>query len=802
MNHEASDWLLWSLDPWLPFGWLLILVLIVFLAASFAWTARPSGRSPAERPSAWHRFRPLAILLIPIFLTVSFTQIIFPWAVPETLVLRSQALRPGDARTTVPCLDIVLGGLTQHLANTPLCLKDYLPGVLEPDVWRSKLSNAVDILSPAQVSFKSEGLDDELKKFRDDLALIPEHHTTDRFTGLFELRATWWELTNRSVPIDISPVVNRALENYVNAGVSDLQYREGAPDIVEALKSAVERAVTEIKPLQIQEGNIPDPPRPRERIRVEVIEAIEVAVIRLLAAERNVVAVVVEQHFREDEAFRDNAWRRLQETLLDGNASAHGRPVGLAVFPGSRIASSSFVDVVDKPWLRQLPSGDAILHAHLRFGETLVDWTLSMETGSVVDTGSLPFACQHFGVPEVTTASFLDSTNLSDCLPVPMPDSGEGAVISLLLRQADLGNEIPTLRITPPSSLPVNPVVVASEKLGVPSIGISADGPSATDVQSTLQCLLAPGSSVSTNPSIGSFRSALIDGELAHVVIDPTLPDSAVIRNDSGGLWIRPQGIKWERIKREIIGAGLNRGRVLDLSARLAPGGDLYGTPIFPVAFGTSGLPSGIRPLVATPLAPRRSTPLALGDNPSDNLMLLQTARLFHPSAQPVAFSALPRFHVPSPIDTLSVGIAPMVWRIELAPNASDDDIGGVVWFFDIDPEAQGLLLPGNCLPNWESHEFYCSNPDAAVYEPSWDEARFFPLWLAILRASRVSATEPGPIIDSDHSDGTGVPDFVTPEMLARAEIASASTGILLLSLGLFGHAALLIWLRVRNRIN
>lgn len=818
MTDLATNLSLWTLEPWLPLGGLLLLLAAVFLVASYAWRSRPSGRTGTERNSTFKRLASLVILAFPLLVLLGLIQLLYPLAAPETLVLRSRALRPGPfpahIPTTHPCLNEVFDRLTRGAPEPPACLTNFLPNGDDSAATREAVRRALlhmasgprlstrEILaeSPAFKAWITEIASNAVAKPPVTRSAKTEAELAKALAEALVVRVRLWPLASASTPVDAGPVVDHALALFDASAFTELDYRSANTDLVTALQSAVERAVATVAPRPLSGSLPPPPPSPRPDTRPDVVEAIEAAVFRLLVANRNVRVGIVERHRRQDEDASVNAWRRLRQTLLDADSTATGKPVGLVLLPGSVSASAAYLDVVGKPWLRTTSTGERIVHAQLRLGEIPhPSWKLALED----DTGgTLSFQCL---VPGRATAGTVPAhtQRLNDCLPGTVAlRPGQSVVLSLRL-----GNKAttlpPAMRLRVVYSAGVQPLLRNVEIHPPDSVSIVT---STRDwaLRGTLSCLLDRGSAVTNVESIRRFRRALVEGGKAPVELGPVRSPSpsadgvVVTLGPEKGIWIHPEGIDWSRIEKDVVRQGLVRQRAVPIGHLLARGADMYGTSLFPAAFAGPGLPDGIDRLIATPLVPTRNAPLTPGTDPAESLIEPRSARIMLSYAEPVAFSALPMLRSAGYLNVFALSAAPLVWRLDVPASSSGP--GGIVWYFDLDPEIQGLLLPANCLPERKDVADFCRQPHEVVqsFEPPYDETRFFPFWLAVLRAARTSAVEWRDRTPSA-DQRLAVPVFMTNQMLLRAQVLSASSGLLMLVGGLAGHAVLLLALRLRQ---
>lgn len=825
MTDLATNLSLWTLEPWLPLGGLLLLLAAVFLVASYAWRSRPSGRTGTERNSRFKRLASLGILAFPLLVLLGLIQLLYPLAAPETLVLRSRALPPDHAPTTHPCLNEIFDGFVRDAPEPPGCLTRFLPNGDDSAATKAAVERALPLMASGPHPSTREILAESpaFKAWITKTATRAVARGTASGTGpaktaaefakalaeALAVRVRWWPLASSGNPVDAGPVVDQALALFDASDFAEPDYRSADPRLVAALQSAVERAVAAVAPRPLGGSVPPRPPSPRPDTRPEVVEAIEVAVLRLLAAKRNVTVGIVESHHRRDEDLSVNAWRRLRQSLLLADSTATGNPVGLVLLPGSVSASAAYLDVVGMPWLRTTPTGERFVHAQLRLGQIPhSSWTLALED----DTGgTLPFQCL---VPGGTTEGTAPAHTrpLNDCLPVTATmQPGQSVVLSL--RLADTATTLPpTMRLRVVYSGGVRPLLRNVEIHPSDSVSVvTSSGDRA--LHNTLFCLLDRGSPVTNAESIRRFRRALEEGGKAPVELGPMRSPSpsadrvVVALGPQKGIWIHPEGIDWSRIEKNVVEQGLVRQRAIPIGHLLARGADMYGTSLFPAAFAGPGLPDGIDRLIATPLVPTRDpaiepTPSGTPEHapdPATSLIEPRSARIMLPYAEPVAFSALPVLRSAGHLDVVALSAAPLVWRIDLPPSSSGQR-GGIVWYFDVNSESQGLLLPPTCLPEREDVEYFCRQPQAVVqsFEPPYDDTRFFPFWLAILRAARASAAE-WRNADAPAHQRFAVPAFMTNQMLLRARVLSASSGLLLLVGGLAGHAVLLLVLRLRQ---
>ena len=818
------------LKPWLPFGGLFLLLAIGFLLASYTWSSRPSGRTGTERISAFRRMAPLGILVIPLLVLLGLAQLLFPFAPPETLVLRSRALRMGDEPNTHHCLTVLFSELGRGAVKAPDCLAEFLPYGDDSAETRTALDRALHQLENSQTFTRREILTDssafDAKIEEIVKRVVDERHSGDTsekdqrirdLTSALGIQVRWWPLASASRRVDAGPVVDQALKLFDPTQFNELDYREAEPRLIAALQAAVERAVAMAAPRPLDNAELPPSPAldcspldnaepppsprcPRPGLRPDVIEAIEVAIVRLLAAKRNIAAVIVEFHRRQDEDTSENAWRRLSKSLLNAVSTATGNPTGLTLMPGSVISSAGYLDIVGEPWLlRSTTTGERTVHAQLRLSESpKTSWILNLETGTAGESQDEWFECS---VPTRLGSTLQRSRPLTDCLPQGLPLAGKSAVLSLRLGTVPpVSPNAMRLSITFPETYGIAPLsrkVALHEPSSVP---ISA--PMRSPMRQTLSCLLDLDSSVSKTASIQRFRAALEEGGKAPFMLqDAGSDDTVIIRDSDNGIWIHPAGIDWSRIEDEIIDRSLVRERAVPIKHLLEPDKELHGVPLFPIAFAGPSLPDGIDRLLSTPLVPERNgTDFRNISDPAQNLLEPRSTRVMLPYARPVAFSALPMLRSGSLLSAHAFSAAPLAWRIDLPPSPMGQR-GGVLWYFDLDAEGQGLLLSDSCTPERKSVDFFCQGPHTQVqsFEPVYDEMRFFPLWLAVLRAARVSAVAWQDDTTQPHEQVT-VPVFMTPEMLSRARVASASSGLLMLAVSLSGYAAFLILLRLRQR--
>ena len=86
------------------------------------------------------------------------------------------------------------------------------------------------------------------------------------------------------------------------------------------------------------------------------------------------------------------------------------------------------------------------------------------------------------------------------------------------------------------------------------------------------------------------------------------------------------------------------------------------------------------------------------------------------------------------------------------------------------------------------------------LHEPTWDEARFFPLWIAIMRAAGATARAAEEELTASGPSRDSFPSLVTADMLMQARIASSSFFLIVLSILLVAYAIYLSVLRMRSR--
>lgn len=791
---------LWSLKPWLPFGWVLLAVLLVFIVASYIWTVRPSGKA-AYSKSTLKRLAPLSVLVIPVGFLLGFSLLFYPIAPPKTLVLRSQAYLFEDDRTPGTCLSERIPAAKQvPYSVPPECYAASRPGQLEPtnptveiakivadallqdatlidpDDWNVRWDEETD----GQLSLLLRGELDEIDKER----LSPQ----GRLSRLAQARATWWHLVSITDLYDVQPVVNDALNRIIaaRAGVEN----NDTETLSKIATVAISEALARVQPEKIVPEEMVGFPQPRRDLPLELIEAVEIAILRLLVSEGNVVAVLAERHSRSDRSADNNLWRNLQEDLIDTGATAHGRPVGLAVFEGSVGSATTLVSINGAPWIQRDATGLTRVFANLRFGAEPGNWRVFVENG---EGSRLRFSCEF-----ATGAAMVDDLDLRDCLPAVTLGTGDGMMLALRLEgpideQPDL-----RLRFEFPTESSITPLEALIEDMSPVDVSLLAEaGPAA--LARTMSCLLHPSSPVSDTPSIRAFRAALNERAGNSFSLSSSQPKIAFRlfedHPNTFGFWIYPTSFTWDRIVAEIT---IDRNRDSDLAAELAVGGRYHGLPLFPVGFASEEQLAGIRPIAALPLVPKRSSPLATTSEINSGLVLPQSAILAHPGARPAGFSALPDQHEENNYGVRPRGIAPLIWKISLGP---DPDGRGeiIVWFFDIDPFLQGLFLDGGCKPDWKDEQQLSTDSALTeLYEPTWDETRFFPLWIAMMRAAGVSAQAAEVELNASRRSDNVVPSLVTSDMLMQARIASSSFAMVLLSVLLVAYAIYVVVVRTR----
>lgn len=789
------------MKPWLPFGWALLALLFVFIVASYAWTVRPSGKA-AHSKGALKRLAPLAVLLIPAGFLLGFSLLLYPVAPPKTLVLRSQALLFEEERVEAACLSrIFAAAASSPDSEPPVCYNASRPGQFEaadasaeiaktmadtlshdaaelihPDDWNARWNQEI----ANQVSSPSVSDLDEVDE--DGLS------TRGRWSRLAQARATWWHLVTRSDFHDVQPVVDAALDRIVaaRAGV-DFNDTEAVARIA---SEAISEALNRTRPAKLAAAEIPSSPPPRRDLPLELVEAVEIAILKLLVAQGNVVAVLAERHMRTDRSADSNPWRALQEDLIDTGNTAHGRPVGLAVLEGSAGSASSLASIVGSPWKQRDATGLTRVYANFRFGVEPGDWQVFIE-----DLGGnrLSFSCDL-----VAGAPIVENLDLRDCLPAIALGNGDGLMLALRLEGLLADEANLRLRLEFPTEPAIAPLVAPIKGMSPVNVSLTAEASPAA-LANTMSCLLQPGNPVSSAASIRAFRAALDERSGISYSLGSTEPNIALRlfedQPNTFGFWIYPTSLAWDRIVTEI---SIDRNRDTDLAAEIAVGGKYHGLPLFPIAFTNEDQLSGIRPITALPLVPKRSAELTTASEINTGLELPQSAILAHPGARPVGFSALPDQHEENNYGVRPRGIAPLIWKISLGP---DPDGRGeiIVWFFDLDPFLQGLFLDANCRPDWKDEKQLSADPALTeLYEPTWDEARFFPLWIAMLRAASASALAAEEELNALGTSQNLVPSLVTADMLMQARISSSSFVLVLLSGLLVAYAIYLVFLRMR----
>lgn len=791
------------MKPWLPFGWALLALLLVFIVASYAWTVRPSGKA-AYSKGALKRLAPLAVLVIPAGFLLGFSLLFYPVAPPKTLVLRSQAVFFEEGRVEAACLSrIFVAAALSPNSEPPVCYDVSRPGQFEPadanaeiakTIADTLIQDAAELIRPDDwnARWNQETANQVSSPSVSDPGVVDEDGLSarGRWSRLAQARATWWYLVTRSDFYDVQPVVEAALDRIVavRAGV-DFNDTEAVARIA---SEAISEALNRTRPAKLAAAEIPSFLPPRRDLPLELVEAVEIAILRLLVAEGNVVSVLAERHIRTDRSADSNPWRALQEDLIDTGNTAHGRPVGLAVLEGSAGSASTLVSIVGSPWQQRDPNGLTRVYANLRFGAEPGDWQVFIDD---LSGNRLSFSCDF-----VAGAPIVENLDLRDCLPAIALGNGDGLMLALRLEglladEADL-----RLRFEFPMESAIVPLVAPIEGMSPVNVRLTAEASPAA-LADTMSCLLQPGNPVSSAASIRAFRAALDERSGISYSLGSTEPNIALRlfedQPNTFGFWIYPTSLAWDRIITEI---SIDRSRDTDLVAELAVGGKYHGLPLFPIAFTNEDQLAGIRPITALPLVPKRSAPLMTTSEINTGLELPQSAILAHPGARPVGFSALPDQHEENNYGVRPRGIAPLIWKISLGP---DPDGKGeiIVWFFDLDPFLQGLFLEADCRPDWKDEQQLSADPALTeLYEATWDEARFFPLWIAMMRAAGASAQAAEEELKASDRSQNVVQSLVTADLLIQARIASSSFALVLLSALLVAYAIYLVVLRTRSR--
>lgn len=791
------------MKPWLPFGWALLALLLVFIVASYAWTVRPSGKAASSK-GALKRLAPLAVLMIPAGFFLGFSLLFYPVAPPKTLVLRSQAILFEADRVESACLSsIFAAAASSQDSEPPVCYNAFKPGQFEPadgnaevakSIGEALVQDAAELIRPEDWNARwNEEIADQLSSpsvSDPDVVDKNELSTQGRLSRLAQAGATWWHLVTRSDFYDVGPVVENALDLIVaaRAGV-DFNDTEAVARIA---SEAITEALNRTRPKRLAAAEVPDFPPARRDLPLELIEAVEIAILRLLVAEGNVVAVLAERHMRIDRSPDVNPWRALQEDLIDTGNTAHGRPVGLSVFEGSAGSASNLVSIVGSPWKQRDATDITRIYANMRFGAEPGDWRIYIED---LAGNKLSFSCDF-----VAGAPIVDNLDLRDCLPATTLGNGDGLMLALKL-EGPLADDLSLrVRLEFPMESAIVPLVAPVQDIAPVNVNLATEA-SPMALENTMACLLQPGSPVSNTASILAFRAVLDERSGISYSVGNTEPNIALRlfedQPSTFGLWIYPKSIGWDRIAAEI---SINRNRDTELAAELVVGGEYHGSPLFPVAFTNEDQLAGIRPITALPLVPKRSTPLSSPSEINTGLVLPQSAILAHPGARPVGFSALPDQHKENNYGVRPRGIAPLIWKISLGP---DPDGHGeiIVWFFDLDPFLQGLFLDASCSPDWKNEQQLSADPSLTeLYEPTWDETRFFPLWIAMMRAAGASAQAAEEDLKASSPSQESFPSIVTAEMLMQARIASSSFALIVLSTLLVAYAIYLVVLRTRSR--
>lgn len=806
---------LWFLKPWLPFGLMLLALLVFSLAMSYVWLTRPSGRSGSTPPNARRRWFLSAALFVPTTVALGFSSTIFPVAPPEVLFLRSQAIGAGTNPVESECLESVTEAIR---LDTPLqlgCLAAYLHGTDGEPLSQKAVGAAgpplpsvsrVELLSNVEASKKKVEQALEVAAQR---ALNAEGRSTASaaLAASFQRRisalAHWWAAAGVSRSIDAAPVVERALQGFDWGRFDEEDYRRASPSLVGALQEAVELALAQVSPRVLSPGELPAAPNPRPRQRPGVIQEIEAAVVRLLVARRNVRAAVIEYHPRREERPEARTWNRLAASFAEGADTATGKAVAVALIPGSTRSPGSLVRILGEPWKSHSnPTGQFKAFAQLSFGATLSErWSLSLEAETGGDKKLVRFICGNLSQPR-------ERQFLTDCFPNwSSLGAGSSAVLELDVFPAPpIEPETSlTLTITFPDHMGFQPLAVPFPKEDESShvaVAIADRSEYFQELDSTLSCLLEPGARVADQPSIQWLKLAIGEGGRAQIVKNQ---GGAVVRYDTTtqGIWIYPADLNWDWIREYVLPKLIVERAVPFAHLMDEPSEELHGAALFPVAVAAPEMPDGFGARTPFPLRPRRlsGSPLAAGIDPATGLGLPTTARLLMPEAVPVAFSMIPAHFSVGAVAAHERSVAPLAWRVDLPDSSDGSTRGGRIWYFSVNPEYQGLLLPNDCQTDRGQVAAllcYGSIKEVQSYEPVYEEKRFFTFWLWFLRAARASAIawkdDTPPLKEQPIP-----PMFVSPAMVSRARIASASGGMLLVGTGLLLHGIFVVWLRVRG---
>ncbi len=798
----------WTMSPWLPLGGVLLALFAFALLASYSWVSRPSGQA-SERRGILARNAPLMVLIFPILIFAGFAQILVPVAAPETLVLRSRAVGLGATAIPIPCFERTVEALVAGRPEAPTCLAAMLP------TGEVALRDLADAVVTTEATFDTLWEDDTdlllgTPDYEDTIErAMPDPVRTDpvqreRVMGFIRHGRKWWAWTRGTRPMDAAPVVDRAVELFEAARFTDRDYTQADPALTSALERAARQALRETAPREIEEGGTADcridatmPGCRPAKVGVPpaAVEALEVAVLRMLAAQRNVQGILAETHPRIEGPVERDRWTRLRLSLLTGDQTGSGKPVGVVSAIGSAQSAGEALRITGRPWLRPAPAGYAgvshIVYVQLQIGALLTSDIIF----SVLDDENkeLNASCTPAGSPIRT---------FDDCFAGQPLQAGDSVLLRLALRETFLSDpEDLTFRIAFEDAALndiLDPIVTdtAMETVMVRAYGDAA-------LSDTLQCLIAPdAAALSASPALTAFTRHLSVGNVAQLVEGADGATITLIDDETDafrGLWVHPSAMPFSVVR----GLSLDRGRPAPLDPLIATTGELYGAALFPVAV-TSTLPTArTMPLWYTPLRPERE-PSALpgaSDNPARGLRLPRSVRIRERYAEPVAYSVLASDRQKTPLHVHNVTAAPLVWRIEMPADRAG---GGVVWYYDIDPAEQGLLLRDTCIPIPERPEAadFCSLADPMaerVYNPVYDEARFMPFWLSILRAARETGIDAGkaPLPEPE----LHAPDFLEPWIVAQARMGSAFPGLLCIALGLFGYAVFVVVLRLRQHL-
>ncbi len=797
------------MEGWLPYlGVVLVLLLGLSIIFTFTWLTRPSGRAGRDRRPAWQRLLPLIALVAPLLLLAGFAIVLFPVAPPQLVILRSQAVGFGVSLDRDPCLDKVVAALGRREDSPPPCLAEHMPepaGIspADPRVAAARVTfrNKYPVLDQTDVLLQREAFDTAIGSAV--AAAVPGvpagSEAAKALKAALALEARWWPLARRARVVDAGPIVKRALDLFVLTPFSDDAYAnvdsESHADLVKTLQRAVELALNQKAPDPLEPGTLPPAPEPRPRSRPEVVEAVEIAVLRLLVARSNVQGVIVEYHRRAEDDVAGEAWRALGRTLALGGGTARAAPVGLARFPGSAIAPSRLLQSVGAPWRQDEPGGDLKINVTLAFGGTPVpEWKIKLRNGADPAALGIDFTCES-GLSSDSEAAITSCLRYASQLKagdtvfttltipatkVPAPGSPLFLEVSF---EPGRGLE-PLRREVLPGGLPASISVDVNDPAG-----------SGSALSRTLSCLISL-NTVASHASIVHFRRLLTEADKAEITQGA---GGARLRPDPyRGIWVYPADLEWKRIEKELIPARIDT-RPHKIDSLLLDRAELLGAALFPFALPGQGLPDGLGARARVPLAPERPTALAPSSDPAEGLVAPPSFSFPFPYAEPVVFTHLPRMRASSSVAVIPVAAAPIAWRIAL-PDAPDGKRGGIVWFFGFDPVHQGLLLDTNCLPPDAKDESFLCDPSkqTQIYEPVYEETRFFPVWLWILRAARESAVA-WAVDVAVAPTALSPPVFLSDDMLARARVASASTGLAMLLVGLSFYAVFVIALRLRQ---